>query len=140
MSAARVLRVVDGDTVRVALAAPRPALLKAEETIRLLGIDAPESASSPRPEGHYGAESAAYLRSLLEGREVLLAHDRDLRDKYGRLLAYLYTPEEGCVNLRLVEEGYAAAYLSFPFAFSEEFRAAGVRARASGRGLWAAGP
>ena len=134
MIPARVLRVVDGDTVVVEIPAPRTGLAR-RETVRLIGVDAPELARAGRPSDPGGPESALAARSLMEGRKVRLAFDRELRDRYGRVLAYLYAPDGACLNLRLIESGVARALLRYPFAFSAAFEAAERDARAAGRGL-----
>ncbi|AEJ18730.1 thermonuclease family protein [Gracilinema caldarium] len=136
MIPATVLEVVDGDTIKVRIPAPRPIQLKAQETIRFLGIDAPETKTSPRPAGYYGEEAKVYVTRLLSGKPVLLAFDWDLRDKYGRLLAYIYIQDGTCVNLHLVEQGYAFAYVHFPFQFMDEFTRAQAAAKQKRRGLW----
>ncbi|TCW62169.1 thermonuclease family protein [Treponema sp. J25] len=132
-----VEEVVDGDTIKVRLSGSIPRSLKARETIRLLGIDAPETESSPRPVGFFGEEAKKYARRLLLQQRVFLAFDWDLRDRYGRLLAYVYLPDGRCVNKLLIEEGYAYAYTRYPFQFLEEFRQAQNIARSQKRGLWA---
>ena len=135
MAAARVVRVVDGDTVVAEIR--RPAVgLSSRETVRLIGVDAPELGRGSRPADPGGPESAAAARALLEGREVLLAFDRELRDRYGRVLAYLYNPGGGCLNLRLLETGAARALLKYPFAFSAAFERAEREARAARKGLF----
>jgi len=136
MIPARVTDVVDGDTIKVNIPAPRPIQLKAQETIRFLGIDAPETKASPRPAGYYGEEAKVYVTNLLSGKPVWLAFDWDLRDKYGRLLAYIYVKDGTCVNLHLVEQGYAFAYVHFPFQFMDEFTRAQAAAKQKRRGLW----
>lgn len=135
MTAARVVRVVDGDTVVVEIPRP-PAGLGSRETLRLIGVDAPELARAGRPSDPGGPESAKAARSLLESRRVLLAFDRELRDRYGRVLAYLYSPEGVCLNLELVRSGAARALLKYPFAFSSAFAAAEREARAARLGLF----
>lgn len=134
MTGARVLRVVDGDTAVVEIPRP-PGGLKSRETVRLIGLDAPELGRGSRSADPGGAESAAAARALLEGRAVLLAFDRELRDRYDRVLAYLYSPDGVCLNLELVRSGAARALLKYPFAFSAAFAAAEREARATGRGL-----
>mgnify|MGYP000008798070 CR=1 FL=1 len=136
MVPATVTEVVDGDTIKVSIPAPRPIQLKAQETIRFLGIDAPETKTSPRPAGYYGEEAKVYVMQLLSGKLVFLAFDWDLRDKYGRLLAYIYLKDGACVNLHLVEQGYAFAYVHFPFQFMDEFTRAQAAAKQKKRGLW----
>ncbi|NLJ10764.1 MAG: thermonuclease family protein [Treponema sp.] len=136
MLPATVLEVIDGDTIKVSIPNPRPIQLKAQETIRFLGIDAPETSASPRPAGYYGEEAKAYVKKLLAGKSVRLAFDWDLRDKYGRLLAYIYLTDGTCVNLHLVEQGYAFAYVHFTFQFMDEFTRAQAAAKQKKRGLW----
>ncbi|NLJ45184.1 MAG: hypothetical protein GX430_01305 [Treponema sp.] len=135
MTAARVVRVVDGDTVVVEI--PRPPVgLGPRETVRLIGVDAPELGRGNRPADPGGPQSAEAARSLLDSRRVLLAFDRELRDRYGRVLAYLYTPEGDCLNLALVRTGAARALLKYPFAFSAAFERAEREARAARLGLF----
>lgn len=134
MTGARVLRVVDGDTAVVEIPRP-PAGLGTRETVRLIGVDAPELGRESRAADPGGPESAAAARALLEGRAVLLAFDRELRDRYDRVLAYLYSPDGVCLNLELVRSGAARALLKYPFAFSSAFAAAEREARSAGRGL-----
>ena len=67
---------------------------------------------------------------------MYLAFDWDLRDRYGRLLAYIYTADGDCFNAALIREGYGYAYTRYPFQFMEEFRALEQEARNARRGLW----
>lgn len=131
---AEVVRVVDGDTIVVALAA-------GEEPVRLLGIDTPESVDPRRPVECFGKEASERTAALLPpGTRVLLVRDVEARDRYDRLLAYVYrASDDTFVNLALVEEGYAAV-LTYPpnVAHAPEFVAAAAEAREAGRGLWAA--
>lgn len=136
MIPARVTAVVDGDTIKVSIPNPHPIQLKGAETIRFLGIDAPETSTSPRPAGYYGEEAKAFLTRLLLGKDILLAFDWDLRDKYSRLLAYIYLQDGTCVNLMLIEQGYAFAYVHFPFQFMDEFSQAQAAAKKKQIGLW----
>ena len=112
-----------------------------EERIRLIGVDTPESVARDRPVQCFGSEAAAYLRALLpEGTEVRVERDVEGRDRYGRLLGYVYRRgDDLLVNLALVEQGYADA-VSFGDneALLGTLVAAEVEARASGRGLWSA--
>ena len=132
--AGRVVRVVDGDTVVVDVAG-------SDEHVRLLGIDTPESVDPRSPVECFGTEAAARTAALLPpGAEVRLVRDVEARDRYARLLAYVYRIDDGSfVNLVLVEEGYAAP-LTYPpnVAHAGEITAAAARARHAGRGLWAA--
>jgi micrococcal nuclease len=135
MVPAEVVDTVDGDTIRVRVEHP-PEGLGALETVRLIGVDTPETKHPSRPVEHFGREASAFTRDRLRGKLVYLAFDWDLRDRYGRLLAYVYLPGEGCFNALLVREGYGHAYTSYAFHFLEEFRALEQEARRQKRGLW----
>jgi micrococcal nuclease len=131
---AEMVRVVDGDTIVVRLGGT-------EERVRLLGIDTPESVDPRSPVECFGKEAAAHTASLLPpGTPVRLVRDVEARDRYERLLAYVYRADDDTfVNLRLVQDGYAAV-LTYPpnVAHAEEFVAAAAEARQAGRGLWSA--
>jgi micrococcal nuclease len=135
MTAAEVIDHVDGDTVRVRIRRP-PEGVGAVETLRLLGVDTPETVHPSRPVERFGKEASGFTRALLLGEAVYLAFDWDLRDRYGRLLAYIYTADGGCFNARLIREGYSHAYTRYPFQFMEEFRRLEAEAREEERGLW----
>lgn len=136
MVSAEVIDHVDGDTVRVRI--PRaPENLRAVETIRLIGVDTPETVYPGRPVERFGKEASDFTREGLLGKSVYLAFDWDLRDRYGRLLAYIYTGDGRCFNARIIREGYGFAYTRYPFHFMEEFRALERQARAEKQGLWA---
>ena len=126
-----VERVVDGDTVIVR--ADGEAL-----RVRLLGIDTPETVDPDRPVGCFGPEASAYTKHLLTGRSVTLVYDRELHDRYGRLLAYIYLRGR-FVNAALVELGYART-MSIPpnTAHAGELASLERRAALDGRGLWGA--
>ena len=129
---ATVTEVDDGDTVEVDLGGRA-------ETIRMLGIDTPETHHPTQPVECFGAEASARTAELLpEGTEVRLVRDVEARDRFGRLLAYVYRAEDGLfVNLSLAEDGFAAALDIEPNgAHSVELGGAVSRARAEGRGLW----
>jgi micrococcal nuclease len=139
MVRAEVVDHVDGDTVRVRIAsngAVVPAELGVVETIRLIGVDTPETVHPSRPVERFGKEAGSFTRTRLLGRQVYLAFDWDLRDRYGRLLAYIYLDNGECFNALLVREGYAHAYTRFSFQFMDEFRALEREAKAEKRGLW----
>jgi micrococcal nuclease len=133
LAAGTVVRVVDGDTVIVRGPGGRT------EDVRLIGIDTPETVDPRRPVGCFGPEASAYTKRLLTGRRVLLRYDREVHDRYGRFLAYVWLAGGGFVNARLVELGYARAY-PFPPNTAHEalFAALERRAAVGGRGLWSA--
>jgi micrococcal nuclease len=135
MVKAEVVNHVDGDTVRVRIPNPPPEL-KVLETIRMLGVDTPETVHPNKPVQRFGKEASAFTKERLLGKPVYLAFDWDLRDRYGRLLAYIYTEDGRCFNATLIREGFGHAYLSFPFQFIDEFKALEEDARNRKRGLW----
>jgi micrococcal nuclease len=129
----KVTRVVDGDTVEVLYNGKK-------EKVRLIGVDTPETVHPTKPVEYYGKEASAYTKQLLTGQSVDLEYDQTTRDKYGRLLAYLYRASDGLfVNLEIIKGGYGHAYTVFPFAKMDQFRQAEVEARSAGKGLWAQG-
>ncbi len=127
----RVVRVVDGDTIRVALPS-------GEEPVRYIGIDTPESVKPGSPVECFARRASAFNARLVAGERVRLVRDIEERDHYGRLLAYVYRARDGLfVNAELVRRGYATA-ATFPpnVAHELQFRRLANRARMSGRGLW----
>ena len=134
---ATVEAAVDGDTLAVRLGGG------SRERVRLLGIDTPESVKRDTPIECFAKEAAGRLRALLpRGTPVRIVRDVEERDRYGRLLAYVYRQPDGLfVNLDLVRGGYAQV-LTYPpnVAHSEELRRAAGEARRAGRGLWGSCP
>jgi micrococcal nuclease len=136
MLVATVTRHVDGDTVQLTFESPVAPINKVEK-IRMVGVDTPETVDPRKPVQFFGKEASDFTKNALLGKTVYIALDWDTRDKYDRLLVYIYTAPGECHNARLISEGYAHAYTSFPFQFLDEFRALERRARTEGRGLWA---
>jgi micrococcal nuclease len=129
-----VARVVDGDTIVVRFG-------NDDETVRLLGIDTPETHKPNTPVECYGPEAAARLEALLpKGTPVRLVRDVEARDRYDRLLAYVYRePDHLFVDLVMVAEGFAGTLSIAPnLAHRDELAAAATEAQASHRGLWPA--
>jgi micrococcal nuclease len=137
-AAARVERVVDGDTVVARVDGTRT-------RVRLLGIDTPETVKEGAPVECYGPEASARTKALLpEGVRVTLQTDRNagVRDDFGRVLAYV-TPEGAplSVNESLLRDGYARLYVydrARPFTRVSAFRRAQDAARRADLGLWSA--
>jgi micrococcal nuclease len=120
-----VVRISDGDTIRVRLASGR------EERVRYIGIDAPERGDC------FSARATAFNARLVAGREVRLEPDAEERDRYGRLLAYVYA-EGTFVNEELVRRGYAQPLTVPPnVRYAARFRRLADAARSAGSGLWA---
>jgi micrococcal nuclease len=138
MLSGRVTRHVDGDTVHVTLENPLKGFNRVEK-IRMIGVDTPETVHPNKAVEYFGREASDFTKSTLLDRNVYLALDWDTRDRYGRLLAYIYTPDGRCHNAELIRRGYAHAYTRFPFQFLEEFRALEREARMTKAGLWAGG-
>jgi micrococcal nuclease len=140
-----VTRVVDGDTMYVSFENGT------EDTVRLLGVDTPETRSESSPDefegvpdtdagreclGRYGDRASAFATGTLEGKAVTLQlePDSDRRGYYGRLLGYLVVDGQN-FNYRLVAEGHARVYDS-SFSLKEEFYAAESGAQSAGTGVW----
>lgn len=137
--AAEVIRVVDGDTAVFRLAGGQ------EEKTRFIGIDTPESTNSIEA---YGKEASAYTaRVLYQGRDVYLERDAEERDRYGRLLAYIWLERPASdddaeirarmFNARLALDGYAQQMTIQPNSkYADRFTTYVREAREAGRGLW----
>ena len=131
-TAVTVTHVVDGDTIDVA--APG-----GTERVRLLGIDTPETVKPNTPVQCYGPEASARTKALLPaGTTVILQRDAEARDRYGRLLAYVWRRQDGLfVNRSLVADGYARILSISPnTAHQADLSAARAGAEAAHRGLW----
>jgi len=127
---ATVKRVVDGDTFE----------LSSGEKVRLIGVDTPETVKPNTPVQPYGKEASDYSKELLTGQKVTLKFDVGIKDKYDRLLAYVYMPDGSFVNEKLVREGYARIMTIPPnVAHADLFLEAEREAREQNRGLWALG-
>ncbi len=134
---ATVVAVTDGDTVELAL--PGAGVQRA----RLLGIDTPETVDPDEPVGCFGPEASARTHQLLpDGAAVLVQRDEEARDRYGRLLVYLWVEADGTfVNRTLVDEGLARTLSIEPnTTHRAELAASEAAARSAGRGLWSACP
>ncbi len=124
-----VLRIVDGDTIEVDLDGRT-------EDVRYIGIDTPESVKPGSPVECFGKEAAEANRALVEGRRVRLEFDRELRDRFGRLLAYVYAGGE-LVNATLIEQGFATTLEIAPnTSMAGELEQLERRASLAGIGLW----
>jgi micrococcal nuclease len=127
---ARVIEAIDGDTIVVAFADG------STDTIRLLGVDTPETHHPTKPVGCYGPEASAYTARRLTGRVVALEPDVEQRDVYGRRLAYV-TVGGARFDDELLRRGYARLLVIAPNrAHAHELLAAELAARRAHRGLW----
>ena len=130
---ARVERVVDGDTIRVRVG-------DAIEAVRYIGIDTPESVKPGAPVECFAKAAQELNARLVAHRRVRLVTDAEQRDRYGRLLAYVYRDADGLfVNAELVRRGYAQPLTIPPdVRFASRFVALARAAREAGLGLWGA--
>lgn len=123
----RVERVSDGDTVRLLIAGR-------DEKVRLIGIDAPELGQRP-----WGKRSKDHLREIISGSSWSVSLELDIveRDKYGRLLGYLRTPDGTLINEMMVRDGYAVLY-TFPpnVKYVDLLTKAQTDARSKQLGIW----
>ncbi len=130
-----VERVIDGDTIRTSAG-----------TVRLLGLDTPETVHPRIPDECGGAEASARLKQLAEGQTVRLVKARSGQstDRYGRLLRYVELERRGDDDLGrvLVREGHAEVYDYRNQGFSREasYRTAEGLARSQRRGMWSSCP
>ena len=125
-----VIRVVDGDTLVIDYEGN-------EEKVRLIGVDTPESVHPDKTKNtSYGKLASEYTKEKLLGKSVSLEFDVEKRDKYGRLLAYLYLNGK-MYNKTLLEEGYAKV-ATFPpnVKYVDEFVKIAKIARENNVGLW----
>ena len=132
-SVGRVVKVVDGDTIHVQVGAVR-------EKVRYIGIDTPETKDPRRPMQCFGQKASQFNERLVGGERVRLVRDIEERDRFGRLLAYVYRARDGLfVNAELARLGYAKP-LSIPpdVRFAERFATLAREARDHDRGLWSA--
>jgi len=127
-----VTKVVDGDTLEI---------LKYGKTekVRLIGVDTPETLDPRKPVQCFGKEASAKTKGLLTGKSVRLEFDSIVgeKDKYGRLLAYVWNENE-LVNLKLLKEGYANEYTyrRQKYKYQADFKNAETLARSQSIGLW----
>jgi micrococcal nuclease len=129
----RVVKIVDGDTIHVMAGGRRV-------KVRYIGVDTPETHRPGTPVQCYGRAASAFNARLVSGRRVELRTDAETRDRYGRLLAYVYRRPDGLfVNAELVRRGYATTLTIPPnVSHAAELLRLQREARSAGRGLWSA--
>ena len=127
-----VTQVVDGDTIRVGRG-------WRNATVRLLGVDTPETVHPDKPVEFLGPEASEFTKKSLEREKVHLEFEPlNPMDKYGRLLAYIYMSDGTLFNAELVKRGYARVIAPSHFRYYDEFHNYEREAMASGIGIWAA--
>ena len=129
-----VIEVIDGDTIKSEVNGK-------VENIRLIGIDTPEIAGPYREEGCFGQEASLKTKELLSGKKVSLVSDASVsdRDKYGRLLRYVFLPDGEFINAELVKGGYAFNYAYENFQYLNYFNDLEKQAKEGRLGLWGSG-
>jgi micrococcal nuclease len=132
----RVVRVIDGDTIRVRLDDPAES-----RTVRYIGIDTPETVAPDEPVECFGKAASDFNRRLVAGKRVRLVLGRERRDRYGRLLAYVRVEGGPLVEDVLLRRGFARTLTIPPNDDrAPHFRALERRASAERIGLWGACP
>lgn len=128
----QVTKFDDGDTIIVNMNG-------VEEKVRFIGVDTPETKDPRKPIQCFGKAASAFTKNFIGSNPVKLEADptNTNRDRYNRLLRYVYLPDGTLVNLEIIKQGYGFAYVSFPVQKLDEFRAAQKEAREANRGLWA---
>ena len=121
--------VVDGDTI----------VLDGNETIRLIGIDVPELNDQRSPMRQFAEDSRNFLKKEIEGKRIRLEFDKEAKDLYGRTLAYVYLDNGTFINAKLIQEGYAFAYVKYQFKYMKDFVQYEMEARDNWRGFWHGG-
>ena len=130
----RILTVIDGDTVDIEIDGQT-------ERVRLIGVNTPETKHPTKPIECFGPEASAYMTQLLpKGTEVRIERDEEARDRYGRMLLYLYRDSDNLfINLDLISRGYGTPMSIEPNTFHRnDFVHAAALAEASNVGLWKA--
>ena len=127
----RITRFDDGDTIAVDMNGR-------SETIRFIGVDTPETHDPRKAVQCFGKAAASFTKQLIGSNNIRLEADplNTNRDRYNRLLRYVYLPDGRLVNAEIIKQGYGFAYLGFPFSKSDDFAQYQREARENERGLW----
>ncbi len=126
-----IAHFTDGDTIAVNMNGK-------VENVRFIGVDTPETHKPNTPVQCYGPAAAAFTKTTIGTQQVRLVSDslNTDRDRYGRLLRYVYLPDGTNLNEKLVQTGHAFYYPYFPFSMSAAFAADQDQAMAGHLGLW----
>ncbi len=127
----KVVEFADGDTISVDMNGSK-------EIIRFIGVDTPETHDPRKAVQCFGEAASNFTKHLIGNNVVRLEADSQNtnRDRYNRLLRYVYLPDNRLVNSEIIKQGYGFAYTGFPFEKLEEFRALEKQAREQNLGLW----
>lgn len=126
-----VTRFTDGDTITVNMNG-------VQEKVRMIGIDTPETHKPNSPVQCYGPAASAYTKELIGTQKVRLESDPHStnRDRYDRLLRYVYLPDGALIAEKIIRNGYGFAYTQFPFTQKDAFILAEKEAEKAQAGLW----
>lgn len=127
----KVNRVIDGNTI----------VLEGGDRVRLIGVDTPETKHPDKPIECYGEQAAEFTKTTLENKVVIIKFDpRDThinhKDKYGKMLGYIYLLDGTFFNAELIKQGYARAYTRYDFQYIQEFIQYEQSAKSNHLGLW----
>ena len=131
-----VIKVIDGDTL----------LLSPKETVRLIGVNTPETKDPKKPVECFGPEASEFTKMMAEGKTVRLELDeanarQGHKDVYRRrTLGYVYLEDGTLLNAEIIRQGYGRLYTKARFRYRNEFRALERQASERGVGLWSACP
>ncbi len=131
-TAYEVTRVIDGDTIEATDGSKNI-------TIRLQGVDSPETKHPRKPVQAYGKEATEFLTNLLKGEKVYLLPVKDQfhMDEFGRIIAYVYRAPDGLfVNAEIIRQGYGHAYPKYPGKYTDKFLRLEQLAKQAKKGLW----
>lgn len=143
-NAATIVKIIDGDTYKVSYNGKT-------ENIRLIGIDTPESRANSKAKKDakktgvnvkaittLGKQATQYIKSLIEpGDQIKIEFDVQERDRYGRILGYVYLEDGTFLNEKIIREGYAQVMTVPPnVKYQDKFLIAQQEARDNNRGLW----
>jgi micrococcal nuclease len=129
-----IITVIDGDTVDIEIDGRT-------ERVRLIGVNTPETKHPTKPIECFGPEASAYMtQQLPKGTDVRIVRDTEARDRYGRMLLYLYRNSDNLfINLDLISRGYGTPMSIEPNTFHRnDFVHAAALAEATNVGLWQA--
>ena len=127
----KVVDFSDGDTISVDMNGKT-------EHVRMIGVDTPETHDPRKAVQCFGQAASDFTRQLIGTNPVRLEADplSTNRDRYDRLLRYVYLPDGRLVEREIIQQGYGFAYVSFPFTKTDEFKKLEDEARQQNRGLW----